>query len=100
MFLGQRRLWERIASVWWVMALPSATAHLNSPIITLVVGACGEESALMNPIPAELTGFPRFSSLALLEAAFYPLLPLPPHHGVFLPLILFSPPSFIQLSCL
>lgn len=60
MFLGQRRLWERLAGVWWMMGLPSATAHLNSPVITLAVRACGEASALMNPIPAELTGLPRF----------------------------------------
>lgn len=60
MFLGQRQLWERLAGVWWMMGLPSATAHLNSPVITLAVRACGEASALMNPIHAELTGLPRF----------------------------------------
>lgn len=43
-----------------MMVLPSATAHLNSPVITLAVRACGEESALMNPVPAVLTGLPRF----------------------------------------
>lgn len=70
MFLGQRRLWERLGSAWWMMALHSATAHLNSPVITLAVGVCREESALMNAIPTELTGLPRFSSLMLLEANF------------------------------
>lgn len=73
MFLGQRRLWEKLTNAWWMMVLPSATAHLNSPVITLAVRTCGEESALMNPIPAELLPF---SSLSLLEDVFYPPLSL------------------------
>lgn len=81
MFLGKRRLWERLGSAWWMMVLPSATAHLNLPVIALAVGACGEESALMNAIPAELTGLPRFSSLMLLEANFNPPLSLLPYHS-------------------
>lgn len=106
MFLGQRRLWERLGS-WWMMVLPSATAHLNSPVITLAVRACGEESALMNPIPAELTGLPHFSSLMLLEASFYPPLLLLPYHSSFSYLFLLShlfnsntlsPPSLVRLS--
>lgn len=83
MFLGQRRLWEKLSSAWWMMVLPSATAHLNSPVIILAVRACGEESTLMNPIPAELTGLPRFSSLMLLEASFYPPLSFLPYHSSF-----------------
>lgn len=43
-----------------MMCLPFSTADLNSPNITLAVGAFGEEGAFMNAIPAELTGLPRF----------------------------------------
>lgn len=80
------------AAPWWMMVSPSATAHLNSPVIILAVRACGEESTLMNPIPAELTGLPRFSSLMLLEASFYPPLSFLPYHSSF---FFFSPHLFL-----
>lgn len=52
---------KRLKTAWWVMALPSATAHQNLPTITLAVGARGERRTLMNPIPAEHTGLLHFS---------------------------------------
>lgn len=79
-----------------MMVLLSATAHLNSPIIALAVDACGEESVLMNPIPTELKGLPRFPSLTLVEAKFNPLLSLLPYHSSLF-ISLHPLPSFLTL---
>lgn len=70
--LGFDHLQPRI--IWWVMVLPSATAHLNSLVITLAVGACGEESTLMKLVPTALTGIPCLFPPSLLSSSLLQLL--------------------------